>query len=355
VDQVLDQCDKARSYILIQLKEIFDEQKAQVVWDERNGLKIFPVVALSNYSISPTMGVHVYRKIIAREDRLRAHLQRFEWFPNKTPKPFELTVAEVNKLASLLRLEEVEPRTLLPLHQKALAKPLVTAKAPEIIPTAQVIVRPPTSPGDNPYRYTYTVTGDRFYGRERELTRTKRALQSSRPVAIIGLQRTGKSSLALESIRQLKEQTKDFNVVTFDFRRLRDETLKPQEDLALEFARQLAVDLGNQETEALLTSYSESQSMGGPAEQRGLFRRVLLKSAELKRRTILFMDECQEVGEYVNENRYKTFFDFIDSLCKEPQLGLSVVLVSRPSFFDLDPIKNINLGRLFEIITLGAH
>src|SRR5258707_3085093 len=65
------------------------------------------------------------------------------------------------------------------------------------------------------------------------------------------------------------------------------------------------------------------------------------------------MDECQEVGEYVNENRYKTFFDFVDSLCKEPQLGLSVVLVSRPSFFDLDPIKNINLGRLFEIITLG--
>jgi predicted AAA+ superfamily ATPase len=183
--------------------------------------------------------------------------------------------------------------------------------------------------------------------------RTRRALQSSRPVAIIGLQRTGKSSLALESIRRLRDETKSLNLVTFDFRRLRDETLMPQEDLALEFARQLATDIGNEETESVINTYLASTSKGGPAEQRGFFRRILVKSAELKRRTILFIDECQEIAEFLNENRYKSFFDFVDSLCKESQLELTIVLVSRPSFFELDPIKNINLGRLFEIISLG--
>jgi Nuclease-related domain len=79
VVQVLDQCDKVCNYILIQLKEIFDEQKAHVVWDERAALKVFPVVALSNYSINPSIGVHVWRKIYAREDRLRAHLERFRF------------------------------------------------------------------------------------------------------------------------------------------------------------------------------------------------------------------------------------------------------------------------------------
>lgn len=356
VDQVLDQCDKVRQYILLQVKEIFGEEKAQIVWDEKNNLKVFPVVALSNYSINPSIGIHVYRKTYAREDRLRAHLQRFEWYPNR-PKPIDFSTLEVGRLAALFRLQEVDSRTLLPL-----APPAAIKKANSPALTQKPVSVPALGPKDvpfavvspvNPYQYTYTVTGEQFYGRERELMRTRRALQSSRPVAIIGLQRTGKSSLALESIRRLRDETKSLNLVTFDFRRLRDETPMPQEDLALEFARQLATDIGNEETETVINTYLASSSKGGPAEQRGFFRRVLLKSAELNRRTILFIDECQEIAEFLNENRYKSFFDFVDSLCKESQLELTIVLVSRPSFFELDPIKNINLGRLFEIISLG--
>jgi hypothetical protein len=56
---------------------------------------------------------------------------------------------------------------------------------------------------------------------------------------------------------------------------------------------------------------------------------------------IKLLQECQEI------------FRFRRFSLQGIQLRLTVVLASRPSFFELDPIKNINLGRLFEIITLG--
>jgi hypothetical protein len=135
VDQVLDQCDKVRQYVLLQVKEMFGEEKAQLVWDERNNLKVFPVVALSNYSINPSIGVHVYRKTIAREDRLRAHLQRFEWYPNH-PKPFDFSQSEVNRLAVLFRLQEVDSRTLLPLSPRVVSQPMASSPLAPVPVTA---------------------------------------------------------------------------------------------------------------------------------------------------------------------------------------------------------------------------
>src|SRR5262249_59307096 len=81
---------------------------------------------------------------------------------------------------------------------------------------------------DSPYQYTYTVTGEAFYGRSRELEIIRRALVAdpARPVAIQGLQRTGKSSLALESIARHVGENKTAAVLTFDFRRLWPEGLQ---------------------------------------------------------------------------------------------------------------------------------
>ena len=145
-----------------------------------------------------------------------------------------------------------------------------------------------------------------------------------------------------------------YSVIKYDFRRLRSEGPNPEEDLTLEFIRGLATDGSADEIEKQIESYRDRAAKGSLSEQRKLFREALLKNRERNRRIVLFLDECQEISEFLSENRYQSFIAYLDSLCRERELGLNVILACRPSFFEMTPIKNINLGRMFEMITLGA-
>lgn len=345
LEQVLDQCEKIADYLIVQRDSVFGKPLADAVMNNRNQLRIFPVVALSYPGIAPTISLHSWRRTFADDGKLRQHLNRFQWFPESPTKPIAMESETIARLASLFHLEEVSPITLRPFH--------TPTAPPPAAPKPAISLAQPAEP-TNPYQYTYVVTGGDFYGREQELTRIRRALEHSTPVAIVGLQRTGKSSLALESIRRLTHANSAYTVIKYDFRRLRSEGPNPEEDLTLEFIRGMATEGSADEVEKQIESYRDTAAKGTLSDQRKLFREALLKNRERNRRVVLFLDECQEISEFLSETRYQSFIAYLDSLCRERELGLNVILACRPSFFEMTTIKNINLGRMFEMITLGA-
>ncbi len=348
--QILDQCTKLHDYMLVQRDEIFSKAKAEQFFQERQNIKIFPVAVISNPHFSGSIGLHAWRKIFANSSKLITHLRRYAWYPNGSKK-FRLTQQEIEALARLLHLASVDPNTLE--SQMCDSPPVVD----QILATEveSILQQPLKLSGEstNPYQYTYTVTGDGFYGRQMELTRVRRALEGALPIALIGLQRTGKSSLARESIRRYTEGSPQYMVVEFDFRRLKDESPNPADDITLEFIRRL-LELSGSATDQPLQEYRDMVNKSSFGEQRRLFREMLKKNKSLGRRTILFLDECQEIGEFLSEERYRTFMAYLDALCRDRELGLNIILACRPAFFDLKETKDCNLGRLLETISLGS-
>src|SRR5205085_1780424 len=135
--------------------------------------------------------------------------------------------------------------------------PRLTPRAPQPAhATLPVPATPvPVFPDSNPYQYTYTVTGDEFYGRRTELQQLKRCLQQGIPLTVIGLQRTGKSSLVMESIRRLCQAAPYYHPIIFDFRSIRSESPQPEQDLTLEFVRSFASEIGDSELGKVVTEY----------------------------------------------------------------------------------------------------
>jgi hypothetical protein len=347
--QVLDQCTKVFDYLTIQKDDIFGSERAKVFFDERNAIRIFPVIAISYANFTGQIALHKWRRIFADPHRLLTHIRHFEWFPNM-PKAFSLETTDIEKIADLLHLSRVDPDTLQPLSNGAVAVSVPVAHGIAIVRQEYEGLDDATL---NPYQYTYTVTGDGFYGRDIELRKVKRALSGGQPIAIIGLQRTGKSSLANESIRRYIEGSPQYLLIEYDFRRLKDEAPQQEEDLTLEFIRMMP-EIKDTGVEQALQKYSLAGKRPSLADQRRMFRDLLRKNRERNRRTILFLDECQEIEDFLNEDRYKSFFIHLDALCRERDLALSVVIACRPAFFEFSTIRETNLGRLFETIWLGT-
>ncbi len=351
--QAREQCDRVAHYLLLQRDRFLPRDLADVFLDKKNDFKIFPVVAVSHSRPPASVPSHPYFKIFVRADQLKKHLERFSWEVD-TPvedRHMKLDKKAILELAELWKLQRIDPATLAPSNGPVAPAPAAEAEpVPAKAPSATSI-----TVTDSPYQYTYTVTGEAFYGRSRELEVIRRALVADppRPVAIQGLQRTGKSSLALESIARHVGENKSAAVLRFDFRRLWQEGLKQDEDVTKELLTQLSDVPGDAKTERVRGAYREAEASGAVIDQRRLFMQALKENRRRSKQTILFLDECQEIAEALVEPKYKTFFSFIESLCKDEALGLRIVVACRPAFFELQPIKHINLGRLFEIITLG--
>jgi hypothetical protein len=348
LEQVLDQCQKIADYLIVQRDTVFEARFADSVIVNRQQLRIFPVVALSYPGIAPIIDAHPWRRTFADDVKLRRHLTNFEWFRDRSDKPIAMEPNTIAKLASLFHLEEIDPTTLKPLNAP------VAPAAEHLAPIAKGPAIDGNGEPINPYQYTYVVTGGDFYGREMELKRIRRALEQLTPVAIVGLQRTGKSSLALESIRRLTHNNPVYSVIKFDFRMLKSEGPNPDMDLAGEFARNMVIDPSSAGGLKEFEAYREGITKRSHAEQRQLFRQILLKNRERNRRVVVFLDECQDISDFLTDQRYSAFVAYLDALCRDKELGLSVIIAFRPPFLELPPIKTLNLCRIFNMVYLGA-
>ena len=145
-----------------------------------------------------------------------------------------------------------------------------------------------------------------------------------------------------------------YTVIKFDFRRLKSQEFIPDADIAVEFLRGLATDVPDFTLNKILDDHRERALKSTLTEQRRLFRAALLKNREHGRRTVLFLDECDDLVLGLGQQRSQSFIAYLDSLCRERELGLNIIIAARPAFFDLGPVKNINFGRLFQtILRLG--
>jgi hypothetical protein len=355
--QAREQCDRVGHYLLLQRDRFLSRELADIFLDKKSEFKVFPVVAISHPKPPASVPMHPYFKIFVRADQVKKHLEKFSW---EVDTPAEHRHMKLDKqamlaLAELWKLQRIDPATLAPSDTPASHAPApepqrAPAKAASATASASAV-----TVTDSPYQYTYTVTGEAFYGRSRELEIIRRALVAdpARPVAIQGLQRTGKSSLALESIARHVGENKTAAVLKFDFRRLWQEGLKQDEDVTKELLSQLSEAPAEAKPDKVRGAFREAEASGAIVDQRRLFMQALKENRRRSKQTILFFDECQEIADALVEPKHKTFFSFIESLCKDEALGLRIVVACRPTFFELQPIKHINLGRLFEIITLG--
>jgi hypothetical protein len=338
--QLLDQNEKVADYIIIQRDNVFVGPKANSLWAQRRRLIISPIVVLSKPSHSLVTSAHQWRRIFSDGTALRRHLTSFKWH-SQLLRNFSFNDVDIKRLAKLLKAEPIDPSEIN--HRLAQVPSVVALRAS---------LKWPIQPGNNPYQHTFTVTGEHFFGRERELLRIQQGLRSTPavPISIIGLQRAGKSSLARETIRRVAGDGDVYRVIEFDFRRFQSEPRGPEHDITTDFIRSLATGAA---PDADITPLYERASHSSHMDQQRLFIEALRSRRDRRKRTILFLDECQEAATLLNQDRYRNFFVFIDAICRDHDLGLNVILASRPSFFELPEIRRLNLGRLFNPITLG--
>src|SRR5256886_1079958 len=242
--QAREQCDRVGHYLLLQRDRFLSRELADIFLDKKSEFKVFPVVAISHPKPPASVPMHPYFKIFVRADQVKKHLEKFSW---EVDTPAEHRHMKLDKqamlaLAELWKLQRIDPATLAPSDTPASQAPApepqpASAKAGSATASASAV-----TVTDSPYQYTYTVTGEAFYGRSRELEIIRRALVADpgRPVAIQGLQRTGKSSLALESIARHVGENKTAAVLKFYLRRLLQEGLKQDEDVTKELLGQLS-------------------------------------------------------------------------------------------------------------------
>ena len=346
-----EQSDRVAKYLFLQRQQFLAERVQEVLEERPTEFKVFPVVAVSNPKRLSTVPVHRYFKIVLRGDDLRKHLEKYEW-EFDTPaarRRLVLDAEAVPKLAGLLGLAEVDPKSLAPIGDPASASR--RKDPPESHAGSEDDASEAMSVDASPYQYTYTVTGNDFYGRERELGIIGRALTSDppRPVLIQGLQRTGKSSLAVEGINRFVASHTSCIVLRFDFRRLWQEGLKPEEDIALELLTQLVSQQDGGE-DRLRQNYNDVKDI---IDQRRLFLGALRAQRSRGRKVILLLDECQDIAPALVEQKHQSFFRLIESLCRDDSYSLRLVMACRPAFLELEPIKQMNLARLCVNMMMG--
>src|SRR5262249_26887613 len=213
--QAREQCDRVANYLLLQRDRFLPRDLADAFLDKKSEFKAFPIVAISNPRPPASVPMHPYFKIFVRADQVMKHLEKFSWEVD-TPaedRHMKLDKTAILALAELLKLQRIDPATLAPLNGSA--APTATAE-PKASPATAVPATAATAKAgsaakatsaaksavasapaasttsitvtDSPYQYTYTVTGEAFYGRSRELEVIRRALVADppRPVAIQG-------------------------------------------------------------------------------------------------------------------------------------------------------------------------
>src|SRR5438309_1529221 len=202
--QAREQCDRVGHYLLLQRDRFLSRELADIFLDKKSEFKVFPVVAISHPKPPASVPMHPYFKIFVRADQVKKHLEKFSW---EVDTPAEHRHMKLDKqamlaLAELWKLQRIDPATLAPSDTPASQAPAPELQRASVKAASATASASAVTVTDSPYQYTYTVTGEAFYGRSRELEIIRRALVAdpARPVAIQGLQRTGKSSRARESI-----------------------------------------------------------------------------------------------------------------------------------------------------------
>ncbi len=191
ISMLEDSADKIRDFLISVSDKIFPELKKdpQRAKEFAKKLKVLWVVALTHpypKGAHPSTSGRIFYNQTGFTNLAKSWLSPMPW-------DMGFTSSVVSQLANILGLEAISASQLGSLRTSR--KPLTR----------------------NPYHFTGEVLAAKFRGRSREISVAKSCLSQnpSTPVALVGLQRTGKSSLGAEVIRQLLKEDPNLRIISY--------------------------------------------------------------------------------------------------------------------------------------------
>jgi|GEM_PF-5378456 len=324
-----DQCDKIREYILQESESIFllkeGKEEAQALLSRT--LNVAWAVALTYVFPDKARRPATTGRIFSQFSDLENFLKFWSWKQEQGHSLF-FDVSTTRRLADLLGLGQISPADI--------------SYRPRPIPIVQ-----------NPYHFNSEVGPERFRGRTPELRRAKICLLGTptTPVALIGLQRTGKSSLAKEIVRQIREEDKGIRYIRYVLGNF-------SQNVGCEDITGYLMESFSPRERQYVSEYTESANRRkkGIGLERELFKRALSRLKKVTGTdTILFLDELQKLDERTAGKGFETFADYLEDIAKDESLGLKLIVSARPTIFSQNErIKRTNLLKLFEHIKVAS-
>jgi len=210
----------------------------------------------------------------------------------------------------------------------------------------------------SPFETGNIVTGEKFIGRDEYINRCLKKLKGGGSVALRGIPRIGKTSLAVKLLNSLEDQIDGWNIVSifidlstcltfFHFwRRVVDEIEKTYDGVTTDIT--LGELLHNVKTAS--DDYEKISDA---------IRSIFTYLCKIKVRTVLCIDEfdsvCRVFGESIQESSV-CYFMFMRELMTKPGLfGISLIITSRRSLVNLT--KKADGGSVFHnaIETIPIH
>jgi hypothetical protein len=319
------QTSKIREF-MIQVKEkVLPNVEPSILKDYAGQWQVFPVVALTRAFVEGTPP-KAQGTIRCSQPQLLSFLHA-QAFLRVIPKSMNFDAHAARRLANLLGLE-----------------PMPTEELVRLTPGTAPITK-------NPYHFTSEVGPDQFRGRAEEIALAMNCLsqEPSTPVALVGLQRTGKSSLAGEIIRRLTLGEKKTRVISY---------VLGNYDPQAEYADVSGFLLKNipdpHNIEGLIAQVPHLKKT--PGLLRELFRDAL---RQLKKTTgtgtIVCLDELHKLDEKAPGSSHPSFPDFLETLAKDKTLGLKLIVSARPIMLtETEGVKRANLLKLFRPIRVAS-
>jgi AAA ATPase domain len=327
ISAVEDKTDKIRDFLISVSDRIFPELKSDTdkAKDFAKMLKVLWVVALTYPFLRgnfPTTSGRIYCNQNGFANVVKSWLSSMPW-------GMSFTAEAVNRLANLLGLEAISASQLTSL--RTVSRPL----------------------SRNPYHFTGEVLANKFCGRVRELEIAKSCLSQdpSTPVALVGLQRTGKSSLAAEIIRQMQKEEKQLRVISYVLGEFEED------GGCADIAGFLLKSIPDMEAiEPVLDSLHKLKLKKSVGLERELFRDALKHlNRKSARPTLLFLDELHKLNERTAGSGHSTFPDFLENIAKDKSLRLRLLVGARPILMtETESVKRVNLLKLFRPITVAS-
>lgn len=327
VPAIEDGTNKILDYIIQLRDKLFPENvvTAELLYKFSTLIQVFWLVALTHRYPKGTEP-KVNGRIFCNEGQFQAYLRGLAW-SKSVPRSMYFDDATASRLANLLGFESVSIKEIAVLREKG---------------------QPPIA---NPYYFVGAVEANNFRGRTDEISKAMSALSPERstPVILVGLQRTGKSSLASEIIRRLTSYDKGLRAISYVFGNW-DE--KPEQADVAGFLLKNIPDKHNIENIIRMTSHVKKST----SLEREFLRDALrhLKKTT-KQDTLIFLDEFHKLEEMTSWPGRSSFANFIESIAGDKGLGLKLLVTARPNILTKsESIKKVNLLKLFRPIPVAS-
>jgi len=210
----------------------------------------------------------------------------------------------------------------------------------------------------SPFETGNIVKGEKFIGRDEYINRCLRKLKGGGSVALRGIPRIGKTSLAVKLLNSLEDQIDGWNIISIFIDLSTCQTF-------FHFWRRVVTEIekryGDVTTDISLEALLQKVKTAGEDYEKisDAIRSVFSYLCKIKIRTVLFIDEfdsvCRVFGESIQASSLCYFMFMRELMTNSGLFGISLIITSRRSLVNLT--KKADGGSVFynAIETIPIH